>query len=81
MHIVFLQSDGGAAVANAGESTLKIILQKFKPGLWGGDFGANEKNVCMTISYNVDAEEKGSHLNGTDLLRYILQAFYKNLHL
>lgn len=64
------QTDGGATVEPAGDA-LRVILQKPKPGLWGGDFGANDRGVAIGLTWSDGQEEAKDNdsLLGTDIVR------------
>ncbi|XP_060650459.1 secernin-3 [Drosophila nasuta] len=67
------KTDGGAALEPAAD-TLRVILQKPKPGVWGGDFGANERGVAIGLSWSTgQAEAKDTDsLLGSDIVRIAL---------
>ncbi|EDW38115.1 GL12418 [Drosophila persimilis] len=68
------KTDGGAAAESSNEDALRVILQKPKPGLWGGDFGANERGVAVGLTWTdgeEDAKDNDSLL-GTDIVRLTL---------
>ncbi|EDV92877.1 secernin-3 [Drosophila grimshawi] len=70
------KTDGGAALEPVGDAQ-RVILQKPKPGLWGGDFGANEKGVAISLSWSGGGEEQATDtdcLLGTDIVRIALAA-------
>lgn len=50
---------------------LRVILQKPKPGVWGGDFGANERSVAVSLTWSAGEEEARDSdcLLGTDIVR------------
>lgn len=50
---------------------LRVILQKPKPGVWGGDFGANERSVAVSLTWSAGEEEAkdSDALLGTDIVR------------
>ncbi|XP_037823224.1 secernin-2 [Lucilia sericata] len=50
-------------------SALRVILQKPKPGVWGGDCGSNERNLSVAITWSNDAE---SDLSAFDVVRLSL---------
>ncbi|XP_030374208.1 secernin-2 [Scaptodrosophila lebanonensis] len=59
--------------AGGGDSTkLCVILQKPKPGVWGGDFGANERNVVVGLTWSTGEESSEDGLLGTDIVRMTL---------
>ncbi|KAH8369187.1 hypothetical protein KR009_003628 [Drosophila setifemur] len=72
-HSCNLQTDGGAS-AEAGGEALRVILQKPQPGLWGGDFGANERGVVVGLTWAADENEAKDtdSLLGTDIVRLTL---------
>lgn len=60
---------------------LRVILQKPKPFLWGGDFGANERGVAISLSWT-DGEQEAKDsdsLLSTDIVRYVTKYVYINL--
>ncbi|XP_017874040.1 PREDICTED: secernin-3 [Drosophila arizonae] len=67
------KTDGGAALEPVTDA-LRVILQKPKPFLWGGDFGANERGVAISLSWaDGDQEAKDSDcLLSTDIVRVTL---------
>uniref|UniRef100_A0A6P4FQ62 Secernin-1 n=1 Tax=Drosophila rhopaloa TaxID=1041015 RepID=A0A6P4FQ62_DRORH len=67
------KTDGGASAENSGE-TVRVILQKPQPGLWGGDFGANERGVAVGLTWAVGEDEAKDFdtLLGTDIVRLTL---------
>ncbi|EDW81036.1 uncharacterized protein Dwil_GK11840 [Drosophila willistoni] len=67
------KTDGGAKVETASD-TFRVILQKPKLGLWGGDFGANDQGLAVGLTWSSgDAEAKDSDsLLATDLVRLAL---------
>jgi len=70
-HLAF-QTDGGAAVETSGD-VVRIILQKPQPGLWGGDFGANERvAVGLTWAAGENEAKDSDCLLGTDIVRYVM---------
>ncbi|CAD6991580.1 unnamed protein product [Ceratitis capitata] len=44
--------DGGADVVKANGEILRVILQKPRTGVWGGDAGANDRNVSIAVSWS-----------------------------
>jgi len=46
-------------------------LQKPKPGVWGGDFGANDRGVAIGLTWSDGQEEAKAtdSLLGTDIVR------------
>jgi len=50
---------------------LRVILQKPQPGLWGGDFGANERGVALGLTWAAGENEAkdSDSLLGTDIVR------------
>lgn len=50
-------------------SGLRVILQKPKPGVWGGDCGSNERDVSVAITWSNDAE---CDLSAFDVVRLTL---------
>ncbi|KAH8265428.1 hypothetical protein KR038_007408 [Drosophila bunnanda] len=70
------KADGGAtdSTESSGGDALRVILQKPQPGLWGGDFGANERGVAVGLTWAAGEEEaKDSDcLLGTDIVRLTL---------
>lgn len=69
--------DGGAEPEVIG--SLRVILQKPLPRIWGGDYGANEKNVCIGIAWTADQPSAESgHLLATDIVR-CAKVFLSNL--
>ncbi|KAH8406935.1 hypothetical protein KR222_000362 [Zaprionus bogoriensis] len=67
------KTDGGATVEPVGDA-LRVILQKPKPGVWGGDFGANERSVAVSLTWSAGEEEAkdADTLLGTDIVRIAL---------
>ncbi|KAM8706723.1 hypothetical protein ACLKA7_010912 [Drosophila subpalustris] len=67
------KTDGGAALEPSGDG-LRVILQKPKPGLWGGDFGANDRGVAIGLTWSAGQEEAkdSDSLLGTDIVRIAL---------
>ncbi|KAH8381352.1 hypothetical protein KR093_003028 [Drosophila rubida] len=67
------KTDGGATLTPAADA-LRVILQKPKPGVWGGDFGANERGVAIGLSWSAGQEEAkdSDSLLGTDIVRIVL---------
>lgn len=64
------QTDGGAALEPVTD-VVRVILQKPKPSVWGGDFGANERGVAISLSWT-DGEQESTDsdsLLGTDIVR------------
>jgi len=52
---------------------VRIILQKPQPGLWGGDFGANERvAVGLTWAAGENEAKDSDCLLGTDIVRYVM---------
>ncbi|KAH8335494.1 hypothetical protein KR074_003436 [Drosophila pseudoananassae] len=67
------KTDGGASAEPSGDA-LRVILQKPQPGLWGGDFGANERSVAVGLTWTSgekDAKDSDCLL-GTDIVRLTL---------
>ncbi|XP_030556211.1 secernin-3 [Drosophila novamexicana] len=67
------KTDGGAALEPSADA-LRVILQKPKPALWGGDFGANERGVVVSLTWS-DGEQQAADsdsLLGTDIVRITL---------
>ncbi|XP_033162217.1 secernin-3 [Drosophila mauritiana] len=67
------KTDGGAS-AETGGDVLRVILQKPQPGLWGGDFGANERGVALGLTWAAGENEAkdSDSLLGTDIVRLTL---------
>lgn len=76
-HFSNLQTDGGASAEASGDA-LRVILQKPQPGLWGGDFGANERGVAVGLNWTAgEMEAKDSNsLLGTDIVRWVNYFFW-----
>jgi len=50
--------------------TFKFILQKPRNGIWGGDFGANIKNLVISITWeDISERDNESDLMPTDIIR------------
>ncbi|XP_037956174.1 secernin-1 [Teleopsis dalmanni] len=65
-------SDGGATPEVSSE-TLRLILQRPSTNIWGGDIGANERSVCVAVTWTTNEPEKNSgNLLSTDVVRYAL---------
>ncbi|EDV41793.1 uncharacterized protein Dana_GF17651 [Drosophila ananassae] len=64
------KTDGGASAEATGDA-LRVILQKPQPGLWGGDFGANERGVAVGLTWTAGEKEAkdSDSLLGTDIVR------------
>ncbi|XP_014103376.1 secernin-1 [Bactrocera oleae] len=70
--------DGGADVVKANGEILRMILQKTRTGIWGGDVGANDHNVCIAVSWSAEEPANDSDsLTSTDIVRLTL-AIAKN---
>ncbi|XP_043652990.1 secernin-3 [Drosophila teissieri] len=67
------KTDGGAT-AETGGDVLRVILQKPQPGLWGGDFGANERGVALGLTWAAGENKArdSDSLLGTDIVRLTL---------
>lgn len=48
---------------------LRVVLQKPRPGIWGGDCGSNERNVSIAITWCNDA---GGDVTVYDVVRLAL---------
>ncbi|XP_039970900.1 secernin-1 [Bactrocera neohumeralis] len=65
--------DGGADVVKANGEILRMILQKTQTGIWGGDVGANDHNVCIAVSWSAEEPANDSDtLRSTDIVRLTL---------
>lgn len=53
-----------------GAATFPVILNR-PAGVWGADWGANEKKVTVAVSWSFEADDEKSKLTATDLTRYI----------
>lgn len=50
-------------------SALRVIIQKPKPGVWGGDCGSNERNVSVAVTWSNDVD---CDLSAFDIVRLVL---------
>ncbi|KAH8278610.1 hypothetical protein KR018_006017 [Drosophila ironensis] len=69
------KTDGGSEIsALASGDAYRVILQKPLPGVWGGDFGANERGVAVGLTWSAGEEEAQDtdSLLGTDIVRLTL---------
>lgn len=65
--------DGGADVVKANGEILRMILQKSRSGIWGGDVGANDRNVCIAVSWSAEEPANDSDtVTSTDIVRLTL---------
>ncbi|XP_067614970.1 secernin-1 [Eurosta solidaginis] len=65
--------DGGADVVKANGEILRVILQKARPGAWGGDVGANDRNVSVGVSWTAqEPAGESDALTSSDILRLTL---------
>lgn len=64
-----VQCDGGAKIDC--NQRLAVILSR-SAGLWGGESGANSKNVTVGITWS-DGEPTGEGLKSTDIVRLTLE--------
>ncbi|XP_004519551.1 secernin-1 [Ceratitis capitata] len=65
--------DGGADVVKANGEILRVILQKPRTGVWGGDAGANDRNVSIAVSWsNQEPANDSGTLISTDIVRLTL---------
>ncbi|ALC46661.1 CG10098 [Drosophila busckii] len=67
------KTDGGAALEPTSD-TLRVILQKPQPGVWGGDYGSNEKGVTVALTWSTGEEQAKDtdSLLATDIVRITL---------
>ncbi|XP_036331218.1 secernin-2-like [Rhagoletis pomonella] len=65
--------DGGADVIKANGEIMRVILQKSRTGAWGGDVGANDRNVSVAVSWAAQEPASDSDtLCSTDIVRLTL---------
>uniref|UniRef100_A0A1A9WRU1 Uncharacterized protein n=1 Tax=Glossina brevipalpis TaxID=37001 RepID=A0A1A9WRU1_9MUSC len=60
----------GKTVELSDASSFRIILQKPKPHIWGGDCGSNENNVSVAVTWTNNGNE--NNLTALDIVRLTL---------
>lgn len=57
-------------MVKANGEILRMILQKTRADVWGGDVGANDHNVCIAVSWSAEEPANDSDtLKSTDIVR------------